>query len=62
MHGNQAAIWHFSKAELKTNSVQTWKQKYQAEVARRQKGGETGDMLVRSLPAKKRGKPCGGKT
>ena len=60
MHGNQAAIRHFSKdleVELKTNSVQTWKRKYQAEVDRRRKAGETGDIRVQSLPIKKRGRP-----
>ena len=49
MHGNQAAIRHFSKdleVELKANSVQTWKRKYQTEVDRRRKAGETGDIRV----------------
>ena len=60
MHGNQTAIRHFSKVlevELKTNSVQTWKRKYQAEVDRRRKAGETGVICVQSLPVKKRGRP-----
>ena len=60
MHDNQAAIRHFSKdleVELKTNSVQTWKRTYQAEVDRRRKAGETGDIRVQSLPIKKRGRP-----
>lgn len=66
MHGNQAAIQHFSKdleVELKTNSVQSWKRKYQAEVDRRRKAGEAGDIRVQVLPVKKRGRPLllGGK-
>jgi hypothetical protein len=66
VHGNQAAIQHFSKdleVELKTNSVQSWKRKYQAEVDRRRKAGEAGDIRVQALPVKKRGRPLllGGK-
>ena len=59
MHDNQATIRHFSKdleVELKTNSVQTWKRKYQAEVDRRQKAGEMADIRVQSLPITKRGR------
>lgn len=60
MATKQSAIWHFLKDlefELKTKSVHTWKRKYQAEVNRRQKAGETGNIHVQLLPVKKCGKP-----
>ena len=60
LHGNQAAIRHFSKqlgVEMKPTSVQTWKGKYLAEISRKRKAGETCDLSVKSLPVKKRGRP-----
>ena len=60
MHGNQAAIHHFSKeleVELKTNSVQYWKGKYLAEVNSRRKVGEM-DICEQSLPVKNHGMPA----
>ena len=38
-------------------SVQTWKGKYLAEINRKRRAGETGDLSVKSLPIKKRGRP-----
>ena len=60
MHGNQAAIRHFSKVlgvEIKGSSVQTWKGKYLAEVSRKRKAGDMNDLTVTCLPVKKRGRP-----
>ncbi len=61
LHGNQAAIHCFSKqlgVEMKPTSVQTWKGKYLAEISRKRKAGETSNVSVKSLPVKKRGRPC----
>ena len=55
LHGNQAAVRHFSKqleVELKLTSVHTWKIKYLAELNRKRKAGETDNLTV-----KKRGRP-----
>ena len=60
MHGNQAAIRHFSKVlgvEIKGSSVQTWKGKYLAEVSHKRKAGDMNDLTVTCLPVKKRGRP-----
>lgn len=60
INGNQAAIRHFSKqlgVDLKVTSVQTWKTKYVAELNRKRKAGETGDLTVKALPVKKLGRP-----
>ena len=60
LHGNQAAIRHFSKqleVELKVTSVHTWKTKYLAELNRKRKAGEADDLTVKSLPVRKRGRP-----
>ena len=49
-----AAIHRFSKqlgVEMKPTSVQT-------EISRKRKAGETSDLSVKSLPVKKRGRPC----
>ena len=46
MHGNQAAIRHFSKdREVELKTVQTWKRKYQVEVDCRWKTSEMGDIM-----------------
>ena len=60
INGNQAAIRHFSEklgVELKVTTVQTWKGKYRSEISRKRKAGEEGDITVKSLPVKKRGRP-----
>lgn len=60
MHGNKAAVRHFSKklgVDVRESSVRTWKLKYRAEVSRMQRNGETNDLEVKSLPVKKRGRP-----
>ena len=41
--------------DLKLSSVTTWKSKYNNEMKKRVKAGETAD--VHSLPTRKRGKP-----
>ncbi len=57
MNGNQAAVRHF-KMGLKVTSVQTWKDKYLAEISRKRRAGVEGCLLsVKSLPVKKRGRP-----
>ena len=46
MHGNQAAVRHFSKeleVQLKIISVQTWKTKY---LTHKQKASETDDLTM----------------
>ena len=56
LHGNQAAIRHFSKqlkVEFKVTSVQTWKTKYLAKLNRRHKEGEIENLTVKLL----RGRP-----
>ena len=60
LHGNQAAIRHFSKqfgVDVKASSVQTWKGKYVAEINRKRKAGDMNDLIVKSLPVKKWGRP-----
>ena len=63
MHGNKAAIRHFSKelvTTIKPSSLSTWKGKYIAEMNRKVKAGEkddTGDVSVKTLPAKRRERP-----
>ena len=61
LHGNQAAIRVFFpkklEVKIKLTSVQTWKGKYQAELSRKRKAGETCDLSMKSLPIKKRGRP-----
>ena len=56
LHGNQAAICHFTKQlgfQLKVSSGQTWKGNYQAEISRKQKAGEMSDLSVKFLPVKR---------
>ena len=60
MHGNVSAAHRFSKElgiVMKESSVQVWKGKYMAEIARKQETDETGDISVTKLPSKKRGRP-----
>ena len=60
LHGNQAAIRHFSEqfgVDVKASSVQTWKGKYVVEINRKRKAGDMNDLSVKSLPVKKRGRP-----
>lgn len=40
--------------QLKVTTVQTWKTRYLAEIARKRRAGEHGDLTVKSLPTKKR--------
>ena len=59
MHGNAAAIRHFSKeldTDLKEGSVRSWKSKYQAEVNIKRQLGEA-DTSVTRLTLKKTGRP-----
>ena len=62
-HGNKAAISRYSKeysVEIKDSSVSTWKSKYVEEFDRKRKAGEfegNGDVVVHSIPQKKRGRP-----
>ena len=46
---------HYFSKQLKLSSVTTWKSKYNNEMKKRVKAGETAD--VHSLPTRKRGKP-----
>ena len=60
LHGNQAAVRHFSKqlkVQVQVTSVQTWKTKYLAEISRKRKEGETDNLTVKSLPVKTSGRP-----
>ena len=62
-NGNQAAIRRYSKEfsiEIKESTLSTWKSKYLAEIERRHKEGlcaTSGEIVVSSLPSKKRGRP-----
>ena len=62
-HGNQAAIRCYCEeysTELRKSSVSTWKSKYVAELDRKQKAGDfeaSGEVVVDTLPLKKRGRP-----
>ena len=62
-HGNKAAIRHFSKElgkEIKDSSVCMWKKKYSAELKRtvsKRDSDEKGEVCVKSLPVKRRGRP-----
>ena len=59
LHGNQAAIQHFSKqleVELKVTSVHTWKIKYLVELNRKCKAGEMDDLTVK-FACKEHGRP-----
>lgn len=60
LNGNQAAVRHFSMklgVQLKVTTIQTWKTRYLAEIARQRRAGEHGDLTVKSLPTKKCGRP-----
>ena len=60
MYGNLAAVRHFTKklgVEVKESSVRTWKVKYRAEVERKKRGGDKGELRVEKLHVKKRGRP-----
>ena len=63
LHGNKAAIRHFAKElgkEMKESSVSTWKKKYSAELKRvmsERDSEEQGEVRIKSLPVKKRGRP-----
>ena len=62
-HGNQAAIRRYSKefcTEIKDSTLSTWKSKYCSAIKECQKEGkyaESGEIVVSSLPSKKRGRP-----
>ena len=68
-NGNQAAIRRYSKelcaeskelcAEIKESTLSTWKSKYLSEIKQRYKEGvygKSGEIVVPSLPSKKRGR------
>ena len=60
LHGNKAAIHHFSQElgfGIKESSVSTWKSKYQAELKRVSASGNVDDVSVKRLPVKRRGRP-----
>ena len=60
LHGNKAAVRHFSKTlgtELKESTVSTWKKKYLVEVKLIQSKEGRGAAEVKALPLKKRGRP-----
>ena len=54
MHGNAAAIRHFSEdlGEIKEGTLRGWKVKYLAVLRLKQENGEN-DLTVKSLPIKK---------
>ena len=62
-HGNQAAIRRYNdeySTDIKDSSLSTWKSKYVEEFGRKQDVGEfeeNGDIVVHSIPQKKRGRP-----
>ena len=62
-NGNKAAIRRYSKefcAEIKESTLSTWKCKYLNEIKERHKEGaydKSGEIVVSSLPSKKRGRP-----
>ena len=59
LHGNKAAIRHFSKTlgkEIKASSLSTWKAKYEKELKRLASTNEVEKPVTR-LPMKKRGRP-----
>lgn len=62
-HGNKEAIRQFTKqycVEIRESSVSTWKAKYTAELNRKRANGDfeaNGEVVVESLPSKKRGRP-----
>jgi hypothetical protein len=59
LHGNQAAVRHFSKqleVNVKVTSIQTRKTKYLAEINRKRKEDETDNLTVKSLPVKTHGR------
>ena len=62
-HGNQAAIRRYSeefRLVIKDSTLSTWKSKYCDAIKECQKGGkyaESGEIVVTSLPSKKRGRP-----
>ena len=62
-HGNKAAIRRYGEeysTEIKDSSVGTWKSKYAEELDRKREAGEfeeNGDVVVYSIPQKKRGRP-----
>ena len=62
-HGNQTAILRHSKefhVEIKDSMLSTWKSKYCNAIKECQKEGkyaESGEIVVTSLPSKKRGRP-----
>jgi len=62
-HGNQAAICRYTKefrVEIKDSTLSTWKSKYCDAIKDCQKEGkytESGEIVVTSLPSKKRGRP-----
>ena len=58
LHGSYSSFFEVVGVEMKPTSVQTWKGKYLAEISRKWKTGETSDLSVKSLPVKKRGRPC----
>ena len=63
LHGNKAGICRYSKeysTEIKDRSVNTRKSKYVEEFDCKRKGGvseENEDVVVHSIPQKKRGRP-----
>ena len=62
-NGNQAAIRRYSKefcTEIKESTLSTWKSKYLNEIKERHKArayDKSGEIVVSSLPSKKRGRP-----
>jgi len=62
-HGNKAAIRRYGEeysTEIKDSSVSTWKSKYAEELDHKREAGEfeeNGDVVVYSIPQKKRGRP-----
>ena len=62
-YGNKAAIHRYSEeysTNIKDSSVSTWKSKYAKEFDRKRGAGEVeqnGDIVVHSIPQKKRGRP-----
>ena len=62
-HGNQAAIRRYNdeySTDIKDSPLNTWKSKYVEEFGRKRDAGEfeeNGDIVVHSIPQKKRGRP-----
>ena len=62
-YGNKAAISHYSKrfcVDIPKSSVSTWKAKYISELNRKRAIEDfepSGEILIQSLPSKKRGRP-----